>query len=129
MAYCPECLTEYEPWSRDCVDCHVPLRAGSPPASSIDTKNSEDQKDLDLVVLRTFTGTAASLNAELARNILDAEGIPSMLLGDNMARIVPLHASVLLEVERRNAAQAKELLDDYFDNLTDSPPKAADADE
>lgn len=129
MAYCPECLTEYESWSKECIDCHVPLKAGSPSASSIEKKNSEEGKDLDLVVLRTFMGAAASLNAELAKNILEAEGIPSVLLGENAARIFPLHASVLLRVERKNTERAEEILYEYFDNLPDTPSEDAPADE
>jgi hypothetical protein len=65
-------------------------------------------------------GLAASLNAELARNVLDAEGIPCVLLGEFASRVSPVHG-VLLRVERKNAVLAAEILESYFDNVEDAP--------
>jgi len=123
MAYCPECMTEYESWSKECIDCHVPLNAGSPPVAALAQNKDDDRNSLDLVVVRTFTGAAASLNAELAKNILDAEGIPGVLLGENAARIFPLHTTVLLQVERKDAERAEEIMCEYFDDLPESSPE------
>jgi hypothetical protein len=66
-------------------------------------------------------GAVASLYAALAKNILEAEGIPCVLMGETMARIIPLHNPVTVHVARENASRAVELLDEYFDNSSEPP--------
>src|SRR5437879_965895 len=102
MAYCPECLTEYAQGSPECIDCRVPLQSGSPPTTGRADRDSDFQADLDLVVVRSFMGAAASFNAELAKNVLDAHGISCTLMGQNSARVFPMHCIVFLQVERKN---------------------------
>jgi hypothetical protein len=128
VAYCPECLTEYAQGSPECIDCRVPLHSGPPPARGPGTNNSEVLADLDLVVVRTFMGLAASFNAEMARNILEAEGIPCALLGEAASRIVPGHDAVRLRVAGKDAARAAEILQSYLDNPAEAPaePEAND---
>lgn len=115
MAYCPECLTEYAQGSRECIDCHVPLAAGQSPADRRPGHAADFDADLDLMTVRSFMGLDASLRAELAKNLLQAHNIPSTLMGEVSSRVMPFHGLVLLRVERKNLAQATEVLDSFLD--------------
>jgi hypothetical protein len=117
VAYCPECLVEYREGAAECIDCHVPLRSGPPPA----VETSEFAPDVKLVTVRTFDGATASMNAELAQNVLKEEGILSALQGGTAARLLGSPAflivpesfgvfAVHLQVREENAARADETL-------------------
>jgi hypothetical protein len=122
VAYCPECLVEYAQGSPECIDCRVPLISGSSPARERSI-GSDFIADLDLVTVRSFMGSAASFNAEQAKSVLDAHGILCTLMGQNSARVFPLHCMVLLQVERNNLAQAAEILEGIFDNPEPQVPE------
>lgn len=68
-----------------------------------------------LVRVRSFTGPAGQLDADLARNILDAEGIPSVLPGGVMADVLPGVDVVQLLVREEDAQEAQEILEGYLD--------------
>jgi hypothetical protein len=106
MSYCPECLIEYREGAAECIDCHVPLLPGAPPAAEA----PQFAPDVKLVTVRTFHGYAASMNAELARNVLKEEGIPSALPGDTGAEAIPGIDVVQLLVREEDAARADEIL-------------------
>ena len=129
MAYCPACLVEYESWARECADCHVPLRPGMPPAEGTNESAAGEIDDLGLVTIQTFMGAAAAMNAQLARNILEAEGIQCVLIGENMARIIPLHQPILLQVEGQNAQRAEAILTEYFASAAEPDSESDLADE
>jgi hypothetical protein len=119
MAYCPECLCEYREGIRECADCRVPLQPGSPPAdASGQTKAEEDQ----LVQVRVFSGATAQIDAELARSILEKEGIPCILAGEASAALLPF-LSVPLLVREADAERAAELLKSYWDSAEALPPE------
>jgi Putative prokaryotic signal transducing protein len=110
MAYCPLCGTEYEESARECMDCRVPLRPGPPPPVSQETGG---QSDVRLATVRTFLG-AAFTDAELAKNLLESEGIPCLLTGANAARLY--HAlDVQLMVREQDAERAARILREYSD--------------
>jgi hypothetical protein len=106
MAYCPKCLTEYREGAAECIDCHVPLRPGAPPAM----ERPEFAPDAKLLAVRAFRGPTASLEAELAQNVLKEEGIPSALPGDTGAEVIPGIDVVQLLVREEDAARAGEIL-------------------
>jgi hypothetical protein len=106
MAYCPECLTEYREGVAECIDCRVPLRPGAPPAIA----GPEFAPDTRLVSVRSFRGPTASMEAELARNVLKEEGIPSALPGDTGAEVIPGIDVVQLLVREEDAARADAIL-------------------
>ena len=116
MAYCPQCLVEYEQGSRECSDCRVPLVSGPPPGHGNAARKTNLDLDLDLVVVRTFMGADASLRAELARNLLQAHGITATLMGEISIRVMPFHGLALLRVERNNLERATEILESFLDN-------------
>lgn len=72
--------------------------------------------DPHLVRLRTFSGPTAQLDADLARNILESEGIPSVVPGDVMAEMLPGVGVVQLLVREADAEQAAEILESYLDS-------------
>jgi hypothetical protein len=79
-----------------------------------------EESEMKLVPVRIFSGGTASLDAELARNVLAAEGIESVLPGDIAAgTILGLQAQLL--VREDDAQRAAELLEAYFDTPRESP--------
>lgn len=78
-------------------------------------KPFEKSTEPKLVRVRSFMGPAAQLDAELARNILDAAGIPSALPGGVMADVLPGVDVVQLLVREEDAQEAEEILEGYLD--------------
>ncbi|MCL5005119.1 MAG: DUF2007 domain-containing protein [Acidobacteria bacterium] len=134
MPYCPDCLTEYVEGTRNCEDCGAPLLPGSPPeAGERETPEEDragaiggwfrsllgggpehDSPEAKMVRIRTFSGYTASLDADLARNLLRAQGIPSILPGETSVEMLPFLEVSLLVCEE-DAERAKSILSDYFD--------------
>ena len=119
MAHCPECLTEYTENAVECMDCHVALVPGAPPTSP-----NRETPGVKLMRVRTFSGPTAQMDADLARNILEQEGIPSVLPGEYSSETLPGVDVVQLLVREPDAGQAAEILESFLDN-----PQGAAADE
>lgn len=115
MAYCPECLTEYAEGSPECIDCHVGLRPGAPPVPAVAARKFELPRDVKLVRVRVFSGPTAPVDAELARNWLESEGIPCVLPGENSAGLLPV-LDVPLLVREEDAEEAARVLREYLDS-------------
>jgi hypothetical protein len=111
MSYCPECLIEYREGAAECIDCRVPLLPGPPP--KIENERHQFAPDAKLVTVRSFHGPTASMDAELARNVLKEEGIPSALPGDTGAEVIPGIDVVQLLVRKEDAARAEEILEAF----------------
>lgn len=76
---------------------------------------AEDEgQEAKIVRIRTFSGGTASLDAGLARNILLARGIRSVLEGEASAEMLPV-LEVYLLVREDEADRAADILNDYFD--------------
>jgi len=84
---------------------------------------SGDQ-NIRLVPVRTFGGGAAVMNADLARNLLEAEGIESMVPGEAAAETIPVVDAQVL-VREDDAARAAEILAAYFDVPAQEGPEEA----
>ncbi len=54
------------------------------------------------------------MDADLARNILQSQGIPCVLPGETSAEIIPV-LDVPLLVREEDADRATRVLEDYFD--------------
>ena len=122
MAYCPECLAEYKEGALECIDCGVPLRPGAPPTP----ERPNFTPDVKLVPVRTFRGPTASLEAELARNVLKEEGILSALPGDMGGEVIPGIDVVQLLVREEEAARADAILK-AFENADAELPESDSA--
>ena len=119
MPYCPNCLTEYVQGATTCEDCGAELAPGSPPQAPppIQSAGSGDSK---LVTVRVFTGPTALLGADVARNILQSQGIPSLVPGETSAELFPV-LDVSLLVREEDAERAATILHDYLDAEAASP--------
>jgi hypothetical protein len=120
MPYCAQCLIEYVEGTAQCEDCGAALLPGSPPEAP-PRVDLAAEKDVKLVPVRIFGGTTAEMDAELARNILQTQGIASALSGEGVADPFPV-AEVHLLVREEDAAHAERILQEYLDaNIPAAP--------
>jgi Putative prokaryotic signal transducing protein len=121
MAYCPQCLTEYADGSPECIDCGAPLQPGPPPQSA-QLPEDLQEPEVRLVKVRSFGGPAGNVSAEVAKNILEASGLRSIVRGEFSGETLPGVDAVDLLVRAEDAAQAAELLESFLDNPTGVAP-------
>ncbi len=114
MPYCPECMSEYVEGTSECEDCRVPLLPGSPPESAVREAKNEDLGDSKLVCVRRFSGGTAQLDADVARSLLQKQGIPCVLAGEVSAELLPV-LDVPLLVREEDSERAAQVLSSYFD--------------
>jgi len=105
---------EYVEGAAQCEDCKVPLLPGSPPETPHGV-DLHDEKDVKLVSVRAFIGATAQLDADVARNILQSQGVPCALSGEGVADPFPV-TEVHLLVREDDAVRAGHLLKDYLDS-------------
>jgi hypothetical protein len=115
MPYCPNCLTEYVEGTSTCEDCGAQLAPGSP--SQTQSAGSADSK---LVTVRVFTGATALIDIDFAKNILQDQGIPSLVAGEYSAELLPV-LDIPLLVREEDAERAARILRDYLDAEATSP--------
>jgi hypothetical protein len=72
------------------------------------------------VTVRIFTGPAALLDADLARNILQSQGIPALVPFETSARLLPVFDVPLL-VREEDVERAAAVLRDYLDAQATGP--------
>jgi Putative prokaryotic signal transducing protein len=134
MPYCPDCLTEYVEGTDKCEDCGAALAPGSPPVrmpvaatgrdktraigrlfrSLVGAGEPDDSPEVKTVRVRTFNGPTATLDAELARNVLESQGIPTILPGEASIEMLPF-LEISLLVSEDDLPRAQRILKDYFD--------------
>jgi hypothetical protein len=116
-------LTEYVEGTTTCEDCGAELAPGSPPETPQGTSpqtHSAGSGESKLVTVRVFTGPTALLDADVARNILQSQGIPSLVPGETSAELLPV-LDVSLLVREEDAERAAGILRDYLDTEPASP--------
>ncbi len=118
MPYCPDCRTEYVEGVEECEDCGRILLPGSPPEPP--HRQLAELGNSKLVRIRVFSGGTAQMDADLARNILETEGIPCLLPGETSAEVLPV-LDVPLLVREQDAERATELLKGYLDEAEALP--------
>lgn len=72
-----------------------------------------EEREVQLVPVRTFSGNAARLDAELARGVLADAGIECIIPGEVAADTFPF-LDVPLLVRDEDAARASEILENTF---------------
>ncbi len=113
MPYCPRCLVEYVEGTTSCEDCGAALEVGTPPAAPSRIALLRE-KDVKLVPVRVFTGGTAQMDADVARNILQTQGIPSLPSGEGGAEILPV-LDVPLLVREEDLEKAARVLEEFLD--------------
>jgi hypothetical protein len=126
MPYCAKCLIEYVEGTAQCEDCGAFLLPGSPPAAPPRLEIAHD-KDAKLVTVRIFTGDAG-MAAEVARGILESQGIPCVLSGDVAGEPFPV-MDIHLLVREEDAARAERILQEYAEAEIPSIPEDPDSTE
>jgi len=127
MPYCRQCLIEYVEGTARCEECDAALLPGSPPEASpmVDLKA---EKNVKLVLARIFSNPTAQMDAELAQNILQTQGIPSALSGEGLSDPLPVSAVHLL-VREEDLSNAERLLQEYFDTEVPFAPSEPEVPE
>lgn len=135
MPYCPKCLTEYVEGTARCEDCQAQLMPGSPPVrmpvqsipgdrwqgmgkllrSLVGAEGPDKDPQVKTVRVRSFSGPTAMLDAQLARNVLETQGIPTILPGEASLELMPF-LEVSLLVSEDDLPRATQILKDYFDS-------------
>jgi hypothetical protein len=121
MPYCPDCLIEYVEGTTKCEDCGADLLAGSPPAVP-PRAEMPDSKDSRLIAVHVFSGGTALLDADVARSILETNGIPCVLPGETSAELLPV-LDIPLLVREEDAQAAARILREYFQSSATAPPE------
>jgi hypothetical protein len=120
-------LIEYVEGTAQCEDCGASLLPGSP-SEAPPRVDLAAEKDVKLVPARIFTGSTAPMDAELARNILQTQGIPSTISGEGLADPFPV-TEVHLLVREEDAAHAERILQEYLDAEVPAAPEEPDSAE
>jgi hypothetical protein len=124
MPYCPKCLIEYVENTTQCEDCGAFLLPGSPPANSPRVELAHD-KDSKLVPVRVFAGDS-DMGAEVARGVLESQGIPCVISGEVAGDPFPV-GEIQLIVREQDLARAERILRDYAGAEILEPPDDPDA--
>jgi hypothetical protein len=111
MPHCANCMIEYVEGTTTCEDCGAPLQPGPPPEGP-PLPDLATEKNVKLVSVRVFTGGTAQMDADLARNILQSQGVPCLLQGETSAEVLPI-LDIPLLVREEDAAKAARILDEY----------------
>jgi hypothetical protein len=111
MPYCPKCRFEYKEDVKECPDCGAPLVDKLP--------DEESPEGIDYVPLRTLP---SRLYAEMLREALKKEGIPSFIKSDDVAITFPSHGTtsavpVTLWVPKDRVQRCEEIADQMLDHI------------
>lgn len=112
MSYCPECQTEYAEGTTKCIDCGAALKPGPPPPP----EGEEEEPNAHFAPVRVFQGLHAQFQAELARNVLEEEGIPSSIIGNLGAELLPGADAVQLLVREEDRARASQIVQAFLES-------------
>ena len=117
MPFCPNCQSEYRPGFTRCRDCDVDLVASLPQAEEgIKTA-------IELVDVATFLDLP---QAQMVRELLEENGIATILLSDAGAGISTFGFPCTLQVGSGDAERARALYEEYFAGNEAAEPKDDD---
>lgn len=124
MPYCAQCLIEYVEGTAQCEDCGAFLLPGSPPAAS-PRPGIAHEKNAKLVTVRIFTGDSG-MGAEVARGVLESQGIPCALSGDVAGEPFPV-MDIHLLVREEDLRRAERILHEYAAAEVPATPEEPDS--
>ena len=112
MLHCPKCGYEYEKGTDRCADCDGPLEPGPLPEAR--------RKELDREPLVPVATPEDEFEGRLLADVLSGNGIPATVSSREMPWYDGLASHVMnagtwgtVLVRRRDAARARQLIDDY----------------
>jgi hypothetical protein len=123
MPHCPKCLIEYVEGTTQCEDCGAFLLPGSPPAPP-HRPEIVHEKNAKLLCIRIFTGDSG-MEAEVARGVMESQGIPCTLSGDVAGEPFPV-MDIHLLVREEDVARAERILQDYANAAPPEEPESAE---
>ena len=123
MPYCAKCLIEYVEGTAQCEDCGAFLLPGSPPAAPPRPEITHD-KDVKLVPVR-ISAEDSGMEAEVARGVLESQGIPCVLSGDVAGEPFPV-MDIQLLVREEDMGRAERILQEYADAEVPPTPEEPD---
>jgi len=109
MPFCPNCESEYRPGFTRCKDCDVDLVATLPQAAPPAEEGSKTA--IELVDVATFLDLP---QAQMMRELLEENGIATILLSDAGAGITTFGFPCTLQVGSGDAERARALYEEYF---------------
>jgi hypothetical protein len=108
MPFCPSCHCEYRPGFTRCSDCDVDLVE----SLSEEKYQEPDRGELELIEVGTFPDP---LQAQMIKELLEDNGIVSLLHSDANAGASPGGIPNTLLVRAAELPKARELFEQYFE--------------
>ena len=107
MPFCPSCKCEYQPGFARCSDCDMEL------VESLSEENGEkfNRGKLELVSLGSFS---VPMEARMFQELLESNGIVSILQGDISAGAWILPPPMAILVQEVDFPKGRELYEQYF---------------
>ena len=108
MPFCPSCKRDYRPGFARCSDCDMEL------VESLSEENGEkfNRGKLELVSLGSFS---VPNEARMFQELLESNGIVSILQGDISAGAWILPPPMAILVQKVDFPKGRELYEQYFD--------------
>jgi len=103
MPFCPECQFEYKPGVIICPDC-----------GSVLVEKLPDQPELEPVTFIHLRDVPSRIYAEMLKEALESEGIPSIIKGDDLGMLLGWNSTssavrISIWVDRNKLFEAKEI--------------------
>lgn len=113
MSYCPKCKYEYQDNIQECPDCGAKL------VDELEKSEQETAEDVKYVPFRTFP---SRLYAEMLKEALENEGIPSIIKGDDVAIVLGSYGTtspveVTIWIPEDNMERAEQIADEMLDHI------------
>jgi putative signal transducing protein len=115
MTECSKCGGDNAEGETHCAKCGAALVPGEVP------QDNAKPEEFSTVCVRVFRGPMAQMEADVARSVLDQEGILCILPGEIAPESYPGVNLIQLLVREEDADKAAEILAEYFDSAHPLP--------